>query len=67
MSNDDEREPEYLGDGVYATFDGYHVWLTTGSHERADASNAIALDPGVFNSLVRYRNRVNKADDLEGT
>ena len=21
---------EYLGDAVYASFDGYHIWLTTG-------------------------------------
>lgn len=21
------KDPTYLGDGVYASFDGYHVWL----------------------------------------
>ena len=65
MSNDNEREPEYLGDGVYASFDGYHVWLRTGSHDNPD--NTIALEPGVWNALVRYRARVTKTDDLEGT
>lgn len=42
---------EYLGDGVYASFDGYHVWLRTGSH---DAPGGIALEPSVFASLKRY-------------
>lgn len=50
--------PEYLGDGVYASFDGYHLWLTTGSHEERDASNRIALEPGVYAALVRYQARV---------
>jgi len=25
-------EPTYLGDGVYASFDGYHIWLHLGAH-----------------------------------
>lgn len=46
---------EYLGDGVYASFDGYHVWLRTGSHDNEHGQ--IALDPDVFESIVRYRRR----------
>lgn len=43
---------EYLGDAVYASFDGYNIWLRTG-----DGNNQrIALDPGVYANLVRYRN-----------
>jgi len=45
----------YLGDGVYASFDGYHIWLRTGSHDDADATNRIALEPAVFESLLEYR------------
>ena len=41
-------EPTYLGDGVYARFDGYHVWLST--QEGSD----IALEPEVFRSLHDY-------------
>ena len=59
-----EREPEYLGDGVYASFDGYHIWLRTGAHEGEHVTNTIALEPGVFVALVRYRNRVSPQDDL---
>lgn len=45
----------YLGDGVYASFDGYHIWLQTGSHREEEATNRIALEPDVFESLLRYR------------
>jgi hypothetical protein len=41
------------------------IWLRTGSHDSNE--NKIALEPGVFNALVRYRARVNETDDLEGT
>jgi hypothetical protein len=43
---------EYLGDSVYASFDGYHVWLTT--ENGYGPSNSIGLDPSVLASLDRY-------------
>lgn len=46
------EEHEYLGDGVYASFDGYHIWLKTGSHDNPD--NKIALEPSVYAALMRY-------------
>ena len=40
----------YLGDAVYASFDGYHIWLRTG-----DGNNQrIALEPAVLDSLFAY-------------
>lgn len=48
----------YLGDSVYAEFDGYHVILTT---ENGDGpSNRICLDPGVLDCLDRYKNKIFK-------
>jgi len=44
------REPvpeRYIGDGVYASFDGFHIWLRT-STER------IALEDSVYVALVEY-------------
>lgn len=41
----------YLGDGVYASFDGYYIWLTT---ERENRTHSIALEPEVFTALVNY-------------
>ena len=40
-------EDRYIGDGVYASWDGYQIWL------RAEF-NRIALDAGTFESLLRY-------------
>ncbi len=42
----------YLGDGVYASFDGYQIWL----HISNDKSFEIrlALEPEVFGELIRY-------------
>ena len=40
----------YLGDAVYASFDGYQIWLRTG-----DGNNQrIALEPAVYQALVAY-------------
>ena len=45
------EQEEYLGDGVYASYDGYHVWLDTRAQEPV---NRIALEPGVWDALLRY-------------
>lgn len=39
----------YLGDGVYASFDGYQIWL------RVDDRHQIALEPQVFEQLLKYK------------
>lgn len=46
------KNHEYLGDGVYASYDGWHIWLRTGSHDSEE--NKIALEPSVYAALVRY-------------
>lgn len=45
-------QPEYLGDGVYATFDGYHIWLSTQEGHR------IAVEPAVYMALKAYAQKV---------
>ena len=49
MSN--EQSAHYLGDGVYASFDGYQIWLDTRAQ---DPVNRIALEPNVWFSLMKY-------------
>ena len=44
--------PEYLGDGVYAVFDGWHIWLRLSRHDNTEGQ--IALEPAVYSALVRY-------------
>jgi hypothetical protein len=40
----------YLGDGVYASFDGFQVWLAVNNHE----NRVVALDPDVIRELLKY-------------
>jgi len=44
----------YLGDGVYASFDGYQIWLAVNHHE----NKQVALEPKVMEALLEYANRV---------
>lgn len=47
---------DYLGDGVYASDDGYHIILTT--ENGISTTNTIAIEDHVWNALMRYANRV---------
>ena len=42
----------YIGDGVYALFDGMGVWLHANDH--ANPTDRIYLEPEVVNSLKIY-------------
>ncbi len=45
-------DKEYIGDGVYAKDDGYHIILTT--EDGYTATNTIILEPEVIESLISY-------------
>lgn len=53
---------EYLGDGVYATFDGYMLTLTT--ENGLDTLNTIYIEPAVWRSLLEFKER-SRARELE--
>jgi hypothetical protein len=44
----------YLGDGVYASFDGYSIVLTTGNHQATKADNVIVMEFQVVESFEEY-------------
>ncbi len=46
---------EYLGDGVYASFDGIQVWLRA---DRDGRSHMVALEPEAYRALVNYHDRL---------
>lgn len=48
----------YLGDAVYAEFDGYGIKLTTEDGLRA--TNAIYLEPEVYENLIRWVTRTRE-------
>lgn len=45
-------EDRYLGDGVYASFDGYHIILDLRGQDR---TTRIALEPAVMGNLKRFQ------------
>jgi hypothetical protein len=47
----------YLGDGVYASFDGYQIWLDTRAQHPV---NRIALEPAVWDRLKDYVTEIGR-------
>lgn len=58
-ANDNPMAPasRYLGDGVYASFDGWHITLSLGEHT---APQVVALEPEVFAALCSYAGAINR-------
>jgi hypothetical protein len=53
MTTPDQKDA-YLGDGVYASFDGYQIWLAVNYPE----NRQVAMEPAVLLSLLSYAERV---------
>lgn len=53
---------EYLGDSVYAEYDGIDITLTTENGKVDDPSNIITLEPEVFQNLVNFNMECQKED-----
>jgi hypothetical protein len=49
---------QHIGDGVYARWDGFHIWLET-LYEN-DTRHVIALEPDGISGLVRYISELRK-------
>lgn len=56
-------EARYIGDGVYAAFDGYHVVLMTDSV--TNPTNKIYLDTQVRNALRELLESFKEGGDTE--
>lgn len=50
------KNPCYLGDGVYASFDGFQIWLETS--DGLEITNKVALDPTVLDCLMEYLKKI---------
>lgn len=61
--NEHLREREYLGDGVYAGWDGWHVVLWLESPGALPGS--IGLEPQVLARLDRYRERCRELREAD--
>ena len=51
----------YLGDGLYATFDGCHIILRA---PREESDHYVGLEPPVFENLLKYRTALYRDKDL---
>jgi hypothetical protein len=56
----DLQQQEYIGDGVYVSFDGYHIWLTTSRGYEYVMEHKIALEPQVIRALGNYLTKLNQ-------
>jgi hypothetical protein len=54
----------YIGDGVYAGFDGYQVWLWC---DRYGTEHSIAIDDRTGMSLNKYFNDLKRALAVDAT
>ena len=56
MNDDEPYESTYLGDGVYASHDGFQIWLAVNHHE----NNVVALESEVLARLFEYVERLKE-------
>jgi hypothetical protein len=54
LTQEERRFHAYIGDGVYAQFDGYGVWLRTGNHNDHLCDNRVYLEPSVLFNLQLF-------------
>ena len=47
---------DYLGDGLYVSYDGYHYRLY--ASDGISTSNEVFLDAGVLNNFIRFLEHV---------
>lgn len=61
---EDRKVPaSYLGDGVYAIFDGYGIWLHANDHK--NPTDRIYLEPEVLNQLGIFNKDVRSKQVIE--
>ena len=50
-------EDRYIGDGVYASFDGYHIILDLRAQ---DKTTRIALEPDILRKIIQFSEDIKK-------
>jgi len=53
-----EKPMSHLGDGVYAIYDGFGIWLHANDHE--NPTDKVYLEPDILEKLNEFFERVNK-------
>jgi len=60
MKTNNFMEKIYLGDSVYARYDGYHIILFTDNGY--GATNTIALEQNVYEALLEFKKRIEQLE-----
>lgn len=64
MNKPYDAQETYLGDGLYAAYDGFYVWLRA---PRENGDHIVGMDPSVLDNFERFvqamRQPVNKETD----
>jgi len=58
-----ENPTVYLGDGVYAIFDGFGIMLHANHHEHP--TDRIYLEPGVIENLNKFNEKMKGQHEKE--
>lgn len=53
-------EDDYLGDGVYASYDGFQIVLDLRAQPQLGHICRIALESSVLDALIGYRDRIDQ-------
>lgn len=54
----------YLGDGLYARFDGFTIWLRA---PRETGDHIVALEPQIWAALLRFMQQERPRDENRQT
>lgn len=52
------QDQRYIGDGVYVSYDGYHICIAVNHH----LNHAVSLEPEVFMRLLKYASEKFEAE-----
>lgn len=53
------KNETYLGDGLYASFDGFQIWLRA---PRENGDHEVALEPAVWNALNDFVEQIKRGE-----
>ena len=53
----------YLGDGLYAEYDGYSIWLKANHHKHP--TDKVCLEPAVLVSFIRFASQYFNLKEIQ--
>jgi len=60
MTDEQRANIMYCGDGVYAEFDGYGLWLRANHHKDSQCTDKVYLEPSVLRRVNEFFERRKK-------